>query len=174
MRLKIALLTLLLVLLSVGMAMSQTPGNLYDTLKAAGNFNTFLSAVDKANIQTLKQMQGDFTLFAPTDEAFAKLPAGTLDKIMADNARLQELVYYHITPGKYMEKDLVELKECKTLCPSANPELLRLQKVGDKYMVGRANIIQGDVPASNGIIQVIDAVLIPSWAPKSDLPPSNK
>lgn len=174
MRLKIVLLTLLLVLLSVGMAMSQTPATIYDTLKAAGNFNTFLSAVDKANIQTLKQMQGDFTLFAPTDEAFAKLPQGTMDRIMDNNARLQELVYYHITPGKYMEKDLVELKECKTLCPTANPELLRLQKVGDKYMVGRANIIKGDVPASNGIIQVIDAVLIPTWAPKSELPPSTK
>ena len=166
MKLKIALMTLLLVLFSVGMALSQAPVTIYDTLKAAGNFKTFLSAVDKANIQTLQQMQGDFTVFAPTDEAFAKLPDGTMDKIMADNARLQELVYYHITPGKYMEKDLVELKECKTLCPTASPQLLRLHKVGDKYMVGRANIIKGDVPASNGIIQVINAVLIPTLGAK--------
>ena len=122
--------------------------------------------MDKANIQTLKQMQGDFTVFAPTDEAFAKLPPGAWDKIMNDNARLQDLLYYHITPGRYMEKDLVVLKECKTLCATASPELLKLHQVGDKYMVGTANIIKGDVPASNGIIQVIDTVLMPTWAPK--------
>ena len=174
MRLKIALMTILLVLLSVGMALSQAPVTMYDTLKAAGNFKTFLSAVDKANVQTLKQMPGDFTLFAPTDEAFAKLPAGTMDTIMASSARVQDLVYYHITPGKYMAKDLAALKECKTLCPTAQPELLKLTKVGDKYMVGTANIIKADVVASNGIIQVIDAVLMPTWAPKSNLPPTTK
>jgi len=174
MRLKIALITMLLVLLSVGTALSQAPVTMYDTLKAAGNFKTFLSAVDKANVQTLQQMPGDFTLFAPTDEAFAKLPAGTMDGIMANNARLQELVYYHITPGKYMAKDLVALKVCKTLCPTANPELLNLTQVGEKYMVNTANIIKPDVMASNGVIQVIDAVLMPTWAPKSSSPPATK
>ena len=174
MRLKIALITMLLVLLSVGTALSQAPMTMYDTLKSAGNFKTFLSAVDKANVQTLKQMPGDFTLFAPTDEAFAKLPAGTMDGIMADNARLQELVYYHITPGKYMAKDLVALKECKTLCSTANPELLKLTEVSGKYMVNTANIVKPDVMASNGVIQVIDAVLMPTWAPKSTSPPSTK
>jgi uncharacterized surface protein with fasciclin (FAS1) repeats len=172
MRIKIALMTILLVLLSIGMALSQAPMTMYDTLKASGNFKTFLSAVDKANVKTLQQMPGDFTLFAPTDEAFAKLPAGTMDGIMANDARVQELVYYHITPGKYMAKDLVVLKECKTLCSTANPELLKLTEVSGKYMVNTANIVKPDVMASNGVIQVIDAVLIPSWAPKSNLPPS--
>ena len=174
MRVKIAFMTILLVLLSLGMALSQAPMTMYDTLKAAGNFKTFLSAVDKANVQTLQQMPGDFTLFAPTDEAFAKLPPGTMDGIMANDARVQELVYYHITPGKYMAKDLVVLKECKTLCSTANPELLKLTEVSGKYMVNTANIVKPDVMASNGVIQVIDAVLIPSWAPKSNLPPSTK
>ena len=73
-----------------------------------------------------------------------------------------------------MEKDLVVLKECKTLCSTANPQLLKLDKVGDKYMVNTANIIKPDVMASNGVIQVIDAVLMPSWAPKSNLPPATK
>jgi len=174
MRLKIALMTMLVVVLSVGTALSQAPGNMYDTLAAAGNFKTFLSAVDKANVQELKKMPGNFTLFAPTDEAFAKLPAGTMDTIMASSARVQDLVYYHITPGKYMAKDLPALKECKTLCPTDQPQLLKLTKVGDKYMVGTANIIKADVMASNGIIQVIDAVLMPTWAPKSNLPPTTK
>jgi uncharacterized surface protein with fasciclin (FAS1) repeats len=174
MKIKIALITLMLVLFSAGMALSQSPATIYDTLKAAGNFKTFLSAVDKANIRTLQQMVGDFTLFAPTDEAFGKLPAGILDGIMADNARLQELVYYHITPGKYTAKKLGALKACKTFCPTANPQLLDLEKVGDKYKVNTANIIKADVPAGNGIIQVIDAVLIPNWAPKSTLRPTTK
>ena len=174
MRLKIALMTILLMLLSVGLALGQGPATMYDTLKAAGNFKTFLSAVDKANVKTLQQMPGDFTLFAPTDEAFAKLPAGSMDKIMANNARVQELVYYHITPGKYMAKDLVALKQCKTLCSTANPELLKLTEVSGKYMVNTAHIVKPDVMASNGIIQVIDAVLMPTWAPKSNLPPATK
>ena len=174
MRIKVALMMILLVLLSAGLALSQAPVSMYDTLKADGNFKTFLSAVDKANVKTLQQMPGDFTLFAPTDEAFAKLPAGTMDPIMANNARLQELVYYHITPGKYLAKDLAVLKECKTLCSTANPELLKLTKVGDRYMDNSANIIKPDVVASNGMIQVIDAVLMPTWAPKSNLPPATK
>ncbi len=66
MRMKIALMTILLVLLSLGMALSQAPMTMYDTLNASGNFKTFLSAVDKANVKTLQQMPGDFTLFAPT------------------------------------------------------------------------------------------------------------
>jgi uncharacterized surface protein with fasciclin (FAS1) repeats len=174
MRMKIALVTLLLVLIPVGMAMAQQPTNMYDTLAAAGNFKTYLSAVDKANVQELKSMSGPFTLFAPTDEAFAKLPAGTMDKIMDSSARIQDLVYYHITPGKYMAKDLPGLKQCKTLCPTDQPELLALTKVGDKYLVGTANIIKADVVASNGIIHFIDAVLMPTWAPKSKLPPATK
>jgi uncharacterized surface protein with fasciclin (FAS1) repeats len=174
MKLKIALMTILLVLLSVGLALSQGPATMYDTLKAAGNFKTFLSAVDKANVQTLQQMPGDFTLFAPTDEAFAKLPAGTMDTIMDSNARVQDLVYYHITPGRYMAKDLPALKVCKTMCPTTQPELLKLTQVGDRYMVGTANIVKPDVMANNGVIHVIDAVLMPTWAPKSTLPPATK
>src|SRR4030065_1280945 len=134
---KIALVTILFVLLSVGTALTQAPPpTMYDTLVAAGNFKTFLSAVDKANVQELKSMSGPFTLFVPTDEAFAKLPAGTMDKIMGSSARVQDLVYYHITPGKYLAKDLPALKESKNLSPTDQPQLLKFTKVGDKYMVG--------------------------------------
>jgi uncharacterized surface protein with fasciclin (FAS1) repeats len=174
MKVRIALVALLSVLIPVGMAMAQQSTNMYDTLAAAGNFKTFLSAVDKANVQELKEMPGPFTLFAPTDEAFAKLPAGTMDKIMDSSSRIQDLVYYHITPGKYMAQDLPALKECKTMCPTDQPELLKFTKVGDKYLVGTANIIKADVVASNGTIHVIDAVLMPTWAPKSALPPATK
>ena len=174
MRIKIAIIAVLLVLLPVGMALAQAaPPTMYDTLVAAGNFKTYLSAVDKANVQELKLMTGPFTLFAPTDEAFAKLPKDFMDGVMADAARVRDLVFYHITPGKYMAKDLPGLKQCKTLCPTDRGDLLVLTKVGDKYMVGTASIIKADVPASNGIIHVIDAVLLPKWAPKSLLKPTS-
>ena len=75
MRIRIAIVTLLLVLIPVGMAMAQQPTNLYDTLAAAGNYKTFLSLVDKANVQELKSMPGPFTVFAPNDAAFAKCPS---------------------------------------------------------------------------------------------------
>jgi uncharacterized surface protein with fasciclin (FAS1) repeats len=164
MKVKIALVTLMLVLVPFGMAMAQQPTNMYDTLAAAGNFKTFLSAVDKANVQELKSMPGPFTLFAPTDEAFAKMPKETLDKIMNDPAMVRNVVYYHLTPGKYLAKDLPGLKECKTLCPTAEPELIKFTKVGDTYMVGTGNIVKADVMATNGPIHVIDAVLMPKFA----------
>ena len=107
MKVKIALVTLLLVLIPAGMAMAQQPTNLYDTLAAAGNYKTFLSLVDKANVQQLKSMPGPFTVFAPTDAAFANVPQATMDKIMGDPAIVRDVVYFHITPGKYMAKDLV-------------------------------------------------------------------
>ncbi len=106
MKIKTALVALLLVLVPVGMAMAQTPTNLYDTLAAAGNYKTFLSLVDKANVKELKSMAGPFTVFAPTDAAFAAVPKATMDKIMGDPAIVRDVVYFHITPGKYMAKDL--------------------------------------------------------------------
>ena len=169
MKVRIALVTLLLVLIPVGMAMAQQPTNLYDTLAAAGNFKTFLSAVDKANIQELKSMPGPFTLFAPTDAAFAKLPKETLDKIMADPAIVRDVVYFHITPGKYLEKDLPGLRECKTMCPTDNAGIMTFTKMGDTYMVNNATIIKPDVLATNGVIQVIDAVMLPKFAPPKNL-----
>jgi uncharacterized surface protein with fasciclin (FAS1) repeats len=151
------------------MAMGQQPTNLYDTMAAAGNYKTFLSLVDKANIQELKSMPGPFTLFAPTDEAFAKLPKETLDKITGDPAILKDVVYFHITPGKYVVKDLPGLKECKTLCPTDNAGIMKFNKVDDKYMVNNANIVKPDMMATNGVAQGIDAVMLPKFAPPKNL-----
>jgi uncharacterized surface protein with fasciclin (FAS1) repeats len=169
MKVKIALVTLLLVLIPVGMAMAAQPTNLYGTLAAAGNYKTFLSLVDKANVQELKSMQGPFTVYAPTDAAFTKLPKATLDKIMGDPAILKDVVYFHITPGKYVEKDLPGLKECKTLCPTDNAGIMQFHKMGDKYMVNDANIVQPDMMATNGVAQGIDAVMLPKFAPPKNL-----
>ena len=169
MKVKIALVALMLVLIPVGMAMAQQPTNLYDTLAAPGNYKTFLSLVDKANIQELKSMQGPFTVFAPTDEAFAKVPKATMDKIMGDPAIVRDVVFFHITPGKYMAKDLIVLKECKTLCPTANAGVMKFTLVGDKYMVNNANIVKPDMIATNGVAQGVDGVMLPKFAPPKNL-----
>jgi transforming growth factor-beta-induced protein len=168
MKVRIALVTLLLVLVPFGMAMAQT-ANLYDTLAAAGNYKTFLSLVDKANVQELKSMPGPFTVFAPNDAAFAALSQATLDKIMGDPAIVRDVVYFHITPGKYMAKDLPELKECKTMCPTANAGIMTFTKMGEKYMVNNATIVQPDMVATNGVAQGIDAVMLPKFAPPKNL-----
>jgi transforming growth factor-beta-induced protein len=165
----IALLTLLVLLIPAGMAMAQQPTTLYDTLAAAGNYKTFLSLVDKANVQELKAMQGPFTVFAPTDAAFAAVPKATMDKIMSDPAIVRDVVYFHITPGKYMAKDLIVLKECKTLCPTDNAGIMHFSMAGDKYMVNNASIVQPDMMATNGVAQGIDAVMQPKFAPPKNL-----
>jgi uncharacterized surface protein with fasciclin (FAS1) repeats len=170
MKLRVVILAMLLVMVPLGMGNAQQPMTMYDTLKAMGNFKTFLAAVDKANVGQLKQMAGPFTLFAPTDEAFAKLPKKALDNIMNDPAILRSVVYYHLTPGKYLVKDLPGLKQCKTLCPTTEPELLNFTEMNGKFTVtgadgGTANIVKPDVLATNGVIQVIDVVLLPKFAP---------
>jgi transforming growth factor-beta-induced protein len=165
----IALLTLLVVLIPAGMAMAQTPTNLYDTLAAQGNYKTFLSLVDQANVQQLKAMPGPFTVFAPTDAAFATVPKATMDKIMGDPAIVRDVVFFHMTPGKYMAKELIVLKECKTMCPTANAGIMKFTMAGDKYMVNNASIVKPDMVATNGVAQGIDAVMLPVFAPPKNL-----
>ena len=169
MRIKIAIVALLLVLIPVGMAMAQQPTNLYDNLAAAANYKTFLSLVDKANVQELKAMPGPFTVFAPNDAAFAKVPQATLDKIMGDPAIVRDVVYFHITPGKYLVKDLPGLRVCKTMCPTENAGIMKFNEMGGKYMVNDANIVQPDMLATNGVAQGIDAVMLPKFAPPKNL-----
>jgi uncharacterized surface protein with fasciclin (FAS1) repeats len=165
MRLRIVIIALLLVLLPVGMALAQPPGTIYDTLVAAGNFKTLVAAIDKANVQEVRTQAGPFTMFAPTDEAFAKLPPGMLDRIMGDESIVRNVVFYHIVPGLYMAADLPGLKECKTLCPTDQGQMLKLTKVGDRYMVAQAVILRADIRASNGVIHVVDTVFLPKMAP---------
>jgi uncharacterized surface protein with fasciclin (FAS1) repeats len=125
--------------------------------------------VDKANIKELNSMSGPFTVFAPTDAAFANMPKATLDKIMGDPAIVRDVVYFHITPGKYMAKDLLALKECKTMCPTDNTGIMKFNKVGDKYTVNNANLVKADMMATNGVAQGIDAVMLPKFAPPKNL-----
>lgn len=166
MKSKIAILTLCILLIPVGLLMAQPSMTMYDTLKAAGNYQNLVALLDRANVGEVKQMPGPFTIFAPDDAAFAKVPPETLKRIMDDPSIARNVAFFHIIPGKYMVKDLPELKECKSLCPTAAAQPLKFTKVGvDKYMVNDANITKPDIMATNGVIQGIDMVLIPPMAP---------
>jgi uncharacterized surface protein with fasciclin (FAS1) repeats len=167
MKTKVVILALLLVLVPLGGVMAQQPMTIYDTLKASGDFKTLVSLVDKArDAKGTLQQPGPFTVFAANDAAFAKLPPDVMNRIMTNEALMNNVVYLAIVPGKYTEEKLPDLKECKTLCPAANAVPLRFTKIGpDKYMVNDANIVKPDMMATNGVVQEIDTVLMPSMAP---------
>ncbi len=133
--------------------------DIVDTAVAAGSFNTLVTAIKAAGLVETLKGKGPFTVFAPTDEAFAKLPAGTLDTLLKpeNKEKLKGILTYHVVAGKVMAKDVVTLKEAKTV----NGQMLTITVKDGKVMVGSAHVVKTDVAASNGVIHVIDAVLLP-------------
>ncbi|MEH2128908.1 fasciclin domain-containing protein [Nostoc sp.] len=132
--------------------------DLVETAIAAGNFNTLIEAAKAVNfIETLKS-PGSFTLFAPTDEAFANLPEGTLDSLLQDIPKLQKIVAYHIASGDVRSDDLVQINEAETLEGS----IVAIESADGKFKVNNANVIKTDILADNGVIHIIDAVLMPA------------
>jgi uncharacterized surface protein with fasciclin (FAS1) repeats len=130
--------------------------DIVDTAVAAGNFKTLAKALEAAGlIETLKGA-GPFTVFAPTDEAFAKLPAGTLDALLKDKAKLTAVLTYHVVPGKVMAADVVKLKEAKTV----QGQSIKIDTTAGVKVDG-ANVIKTDIACSNGVIHVIDSVILP-------------
>ncbi len=122
--------------------------DIVDTAVAAGSFNTLVKAVQAAGLVDTLKSDGPFTVFAPTDEAFAKLPAGTLESLLADPDKLAQVLKYHVVPGK--------------LDASAVTSMTQLSTVqGSPLAVGDIAIAKTDIMTSNGIIHVIDEVLIP-------------
>jgi len=132
-------------------------GDIVDTAVKAGSFKTLVEAVKAAGLAETLKGDGPFTVFAPTDEAFAKLPAGTVEALLKDKAKLTSILTYHVVPGKVMASDVTRLKSAKTV---AGPELRIDSSNGVK--VNDATVIKADVEASNGVIHVIDTVLFPS------------
>ncbi len=133
--------------------------DIVETAVTAGSFTTLVKAVQAAELVDTLKGPGPFTVFAPTDEAFAKLPPGTLESVLADKAKLTAILTYHVVAGKFMAKDVAELngKSIKTV---QGGELAVDTTNGVK--VGGANVVKTDVEASNGVIHVIDTVLIPA------------
>ncbi|MBD2456059.1 fasciclin domain-containing protein [Nostoc sp. FACHB-87] len=132
--------------------------NIWETAVKAGNFNTLVKAAEAAKIIHTLQSSDFFTLFAPTDEAFAKLPKGTLEELLQDTAKLRKIVAYHVTYGDVRSDDLIQIAEAETLEGS----VLAIESTNGDITVNDAHILQTDILADNGVIHVIDAVLIPA------------
>lgn len=131
--------------------------DIVDTAVAAGSFKTLATALQAAGlIETLKG-KGPFTVFAPTDEAFAKLPAGTVEALLQDKEKLTKILLYHVVAGNVMAKDVVKLQTAKTVQGSS----VKITVKGGKVMVDNANVVKTDIATSNGVIHVIDSVILP-------------
>lgn len=122
-----------------------------------GNFTTLVAAVKAAGLVETLSGKGPFTVFAPTDEAFAKLPAGTVENLLKDPKQLASILTYHVVSGTVMAKDVVTLSEAKTV----QGQNVSINVTGDTVMVNEAKVIQTDIEASNGVIHVIDSVILP-------------
>ena len=131
--------------------------DIVDTAVAAGSFETLATALAAADLVGTLKGDGPFTVFAPTDAAFAKLPAGTVEALLDDKAALTKVLTYHVVAGKVMAKDVMGLSSAKTVQGS---ELAIDTSNGVK--INDAKVVKADVEASNGVIHVIDTVLLPN------------
>ncbi len=125
----------------------------------AGTFNTLVAAVKAAGLVETLKGEGPFTVFAPTDEAFAKLPAGTVETLLKpeNKAKLVSILTYHVVPGKVMAADVVKVTSAKTV----NGQLVTVQASDKGVKIDGANVVKTDIGCSNGVIHVIDAVILP-------------
>lgn len=123
-----------------------------------GRFTTLVTAVKAAGLVETLKSDGPFTVFAPTDDAFAALPAGTVEALLNDIPKLKSILLYHVVQGKVMAADVVKLKSADT----ALGKSLSIAVSGDKVMVNEATVVITDIEASNGVIHVIDSVILPS------------
>lgn len=139
-------------------APAAAPGDVVAVAVGAGSFKTLVAALQAADLVSALQEEGPFTVFAPTDAAFAALPAGTVENLLKpeNKVKLQTVLLYHVVPGKVMSTDLKGTVNAETL-QGAKVEIV----AADGVTVNGANVVTADVAASNGVIHVIDAVLLP-------------
>ena len=131
--------------------------DIVDTAAAAGQFKTLVTALEKADLVDTLKGAGPYTVFAPTDEAFAKLPKGALEGLLKDKEKLTAVLTYHVIPGKVMAAD-VKPGKAKTV----QGQSLTVAAKNDAVMVNDARVIKTDIAASNGVIHVVDSVLMPN------------
>jgi uncharacterized surface protein with fasciclin (FAS1) repeats len=141
--------------LALGLSFSAQAKDIVDTAVGAGNFKTLAAALTAAGLIDTLKGKGPFTVFAPTDEAFAKIPKADLDALLKDKAKLTAVLTYHVVPGKVMAKD-VKAGKVKTVQGS---ELTISTTAGVK--VDNATVVKTDIGADNGVIHVIDSVIMP-------------
>lgn len=133
--------------------------DIVDTAVAAGSFKTLAAALKAADLVDTLKGTGPFTVFAPTDEAFAKLPAGTLESLLKpeNKAKLQRILTYHVVAGQVMAADVVKMQSAKAV----SGDLIAIAAPGGTVTVDDAKVVKTDIFASNGVIHVIDAVILP-------------
>jgi len=165
---RITIITVLVLVLAVGVATASagratTAGptmgkrNIVQTAIAAGQFNTLASLLQKSGLAGTLAGKGPFTVFAPSDAAFAKVPKATLASLAKSKAKLRSVLLYHVVKGKVTAAQAMKLHSAKTLEGKA----VSIRVSGGKVIVGGATVVKANVMASNGVIHVIDKVLIP-------------
>jgi uncharacterized surface protein with fasciclin (FAS1) repeats len=161
MKLKITIIALSILFLATSALMAGSYGkmDIVDTAVSAGSFNTLVAAVKAADLVDTLKGQGPFTVFAPTDDAFAKLPAGTLNDLLKpeNKDKLTSILTYHVVSGKVMAKDVATMKMAETV----NGQSFMVSMEGGNVMIDNAKVVKADIECSNGVIHVIDTVILP-------------
>jgi uncharacterized surface protein with fasciclin (FAS1) repeats len=162
----------MIVALSMASPVLGADRDIVDTAVSAGQFNTLVAAVKAAGLVDTLKSPGPFTVFAPTDEAFAKLPRGTVENLLKpeNKEKLTAILTYHVVPGKVLAADVVKLdgQSVKTVQGGVVP----IAVSGGQVTLGSAHVIKADIEASNGVIHVIDTVLLPPAATTAVSPTS--
>ena len=136
---------------------TMTNQNIVEVAQGAGGFTTLLAAAEAAGLVSTLTGDGPYTVFAPTDEAFNKLPAGTVEALLKDKEKLTQILTYHVVPGKVMAKDVVTLTSTTTV----QGQDVKVKVDNGTVMINDATVVTTDIEASNGVIHVIDTVLMP-------------
>lgn len=131
--------------------------NILETARAAGNFTTLIAAVEAAGLESTLNGAGPFTVFAPTDEAFKKLPAGTVEALLKDKEELAKILTYHVLSGKVDSSAASKVTSAKTV-QGGN---ITIKPSGSTLMINNATVLTADIMATNGVIHAIDTVLMP-------------
>jgi len=142
---------------SCGSQAKTASNNIVETAVAAGTFDTLVAAVQAADLAEVLAGAGPYTVFAPTDEAFAKLPAGTVEALLANPDQLREILLYHVVPGKVTASQVVTLSNATT----AQGSDVAIRVADGSVMINDALVTATDIETSNGVIHVIDTVILP-------------
>lgn len=162
---RMILMALSLTLLAQPLAAADAAGKtIVDVASGDGNFKTLVTALKAADLVDTLKGAGPYTVFAPSDEAFAKVPKATLDALLADKAKLKAVLTYHVVSGKVLAADVVKLKSAKSV---AGPDI-KIATEGGVTLNGSAKVVKTDIVASNGVIHVIDTVIMPPSDMKSN------
>jgi uncharacterized surface protein with fasciclin (FAS1) repeats len=140
-------------------ASSGAEKDIVETAVAAGQFSTLATALGEADLVDALKGEGPFTVFAPTDEAFGKLPDGTIEALLADKEKLTAVLTYHVVPGRVTAKDVMKIRSAETLQGQAIH--VKSCCASGTVQINDAKVVKADIHASNGVIHVIDSVLLP-------------